>query len=53
MWYGLHVGLTRQETLTVHFWELMDLINIELYMTGGDVELVGELDDEDIIPDLR
>lgn len=52
IWYGMKVGLTYDQALTIPIGELKDYIAIEQVKHEGAI-LCGYQDDEDIIPDLR
>lgn len=51
MWYGLAIGLTREETLDLPYGELLDLIAIHQIKCEG-ARFKRALSDEDIIPDV-
>ena len=52
MWYGMAVGLSYSEALTIPFGELLDYIAIEQIKREG-CKLRQVLTDEEIIPDVR
>lgn len=52
MWYGMAVGLTYNEALTIPFGELLDYIAIEQIKREGS-KLRQVLTDDEIIPDVR
>ena len=49
MWWGLHIGLTRADTLDTIYGELLDLIGIDLIQTQG---WTAKEDDEEAFFDL-
>lgn len=52
MWYGLKIGLDYNQANDIPFGELLDLITIEQIKHEG-LPQKEELDDEDIIPNVR
>ena len=52
IWYGLHLGLTYEQTHIIPVGELMDLITID-QIKSGNLKLREYADDFDIIPDVR
>lgn len=52
LWYGMAIGMSRDETLDIPYGELLDMIAIQQIKCEG-AKLRRTMSDEDIIPDVR
>lgn len=52
LWYGMAIGMSREETLDIPYGELLDMIAIHQIKCEG-AKLRRTMSDEDIIPDVR
>ena len=52
LWYGMAIGMSREEALDIPYGELLDMIAIQQIKLEG-AKLCRVMSDEDVIPDVR